>query len=531
MTEGCCNIKTILYGVLVVLFISVFSSGQSIAQSPPGKIKKFYAALSAVQQKSFYINETKEFYTHNGFTYAWLLKQNKPNFQILLNYLNQCADLGLEQNNYSIQYSSNPDNTLSSPASEEDSISADIVITDAAIHFFHDVAEGNQPEDLLYNGLNYSPDCNNIGSTLLTYLNAGKFAFLLNDLQPQEKIYESLKNKLHFFEQIISVDSFKDEQVKSIKLQPNNKPLLKRLYQLGFLASDTETLDAAQIKNKIKEIRNTFNQAEDGELSYAIIEMLNVPISARITELKSALNTLRWISCIKKSEKHIIVVNIPSTTLQLYEHEKIVLESKIVAGKKSTPTPTLCSKINEVILYPYWNVPNKIATSELLPAIKKNPKFLEENNYQVLDKQAKIIDPSDVNWQALSKKNFPYTIRQSTGCDNSLGLVKLNFYNPYTVYLHDTPFKNFFNFKNRFFSHGCMRVEKAFDVARYVLKNNSITIDTLIQKGCLENQNPITIGASEIIPLFVIYHTAWADSAATVRFYPDVYKKFNSAKN
>ena len=61
MTEGCCNIKTILYGALVVLFISVFSSGQSIAQSPPGKIKKFYAALSAVQQKSFYINETKEF--------------------------------------------------------------------------------------------------------------------------------------------------------------------------------------------------------------------------------------------------------------------------------------------------------------------------------------------------------------------------------------------------------------------------------------------------------------------------------------
>jgi murein L,D-transpeptidase YcbB/YkuD len=531
MTEKCSNFITHLFIVLDILLCSLSFPGQSVAQTHTNKMQEFFSAVPAMQQKLSYVNETKEFYTRNGFTCAWLSEKNKSNFQMLLNYFNQSADLGLEQNNYVFPSFSKPNNTLHSPASQEDSIHTDIAITDAAIHFFHDVAEGNQTEDLLYNGLNYSPDCNNIGFMLFTYLNSGKFSSLLSDLQPQEKMYESLKKKLQFFQKIISIDSFENTQVKSLRMQPDNKPLLRRLYQLGFLSSDTLTINAVQLKDIIKEVQNTFNQVEDGELRIATLEMLNVPISTRIAELKSALNALRWISCIRKSEKHIIVVNIPSTTLLLCEHDQIMLESKIVAGKKSTPTPTLCSKINEVILYPYWNVPNKIATRELLPLIKKNPKFLEENAYQVLNKQAKIIDPLTINWEILGKSNFPYTIRQSTGCDNSLGLVKLNFYNPYTVYLHDTPFKNFFNFKSRFFSHGCMRVEKAFDLARFILKNNRSAIDTLPQKGCLKNVEPIRVAASEIIPVFVIYHTAWADSSATVRFYPDIYKKFSFVKN
>ncbi len=531
MLEKCCKINVILNALIATLFCSFFSAGQAIAQSPSQKIHGYFTGVSAIEQKLFYATETKRFYVRNGFAYAWLSKQNIADFQILLVYFKQSANLGLEQDDHVNSYCSQLKYKILTASSEDDSINADIAITDAAIHFFHDVAEGNQTEDLLYNGLNYFPGCINIDSILFVYLNTGKFSFLLSDLEPHEKIYESMKEKLQFFQQIISIENFKDAQVKSESTDANRRLLITRLYQLGLLASDTEKLDLTQIKDKIKEVQNTLNQAEDGELHYSTIQMLNVPISTRIIELKSALNALRWIGCIKKTERHIIVVNIPSTTLQLYEQDKIVLESKIVAGKKSTPTPTLCSVINEVILYPYWNVPNKIAVSELLPAIKKNPEFLADNNYEVLDKQAKIIDPAKVNWQKLNKNNFPYTIRQSTGCDNSLGLIKLNFYNPYTVYLHDTPFKGFFKAKYRFYSHGCMRVERAFEVARYVLKNHSVAIDTLVQKGCLKNQSPVVIRASEIIPVFVLYHTAWADSAATVRFYPDVYKKVSLAEN
>lgn len=256
----------------------------------------------------------------------------------------------------------------------------------------------------------------------------------------------------------------------------------------------------------------------------------NVPSKTRIEELGRTLNTMRWLRCARAQNEHIIVVNIPSANLLVYEPGKVTMESKVIVGQNTNRTPTLASKVTEVILYPYWNVPKKIATKELLPLIKKNPGYLDANNFQVVNENGKVVNPAAINWQELSAAHFPYTLRQSTGCDNSLGLVKLNFYSPFVVYLHDTPWKSLFQINKRFFSHGCMRVEKAIDLARLVMKDNTAVIDTLTEKGCLYNQRPVTLAASEKMPVFVLYNTVWVDSAATVRFYGDVYNKFPSSR-
>ena len=149
---------------------------------------------------------------------------------------------------------------------------------------------------------------------------------------------------------------------------------------------------------------------------------------------------------------------------------------------------------------------------------------------QVLTKAGKIVDPYSINWDSLSPSWFPYVLRQSTGCDNSLGVVKLNFYSPYSVYLHDTPWKVLFNFNKRYFSHGCMRVQKATELARFLLKENSIAIDTLEEKGCLRNQRPITVPVTDRVPVFVLYNTAWFDSTGIVQFNEDVYGKMNPGR-
>jgi len=107
-----------------------------------------------------------------------------------------------------------------------------------------------------------------------------------------------------------------------------------------------------------------------------------------------------------------------------------------------------------------------------------------------------------------------------------LGLIKLNFYNPFSVYLHDTPGKSLFMLNKRYFSHGCMRLEKAMETAHYILRDNQIAIDTLTAKECLKNQSPINVPATETIPVFVLYHPAWVDSAMKVIFYEDIYNKF-----
>jgi murein L,D-transpeptidase YcbB/YkuD len=224
-------------------------------------------------------------------------------------------------------------------------------------------------------------------------------------------------------------------------------------------------------------------------------------------------------------KNQILVVNIPSANLYLFDHGKVGEETKIIVGKRTTPTPTLSSTVSEVVLYPYWNVPYKIATREMLPLIKRNPAYLEKNGFQVLNHLGKKVSASSISWNSLSVDYFPYTIRQSTGCDNALGLYKLNFYNPFSVYLHDTPGKYLFNMNKRYFSHGCMRMQRANEIAHYVLKGNEIAIDTLEEKGCLLQQQPIHVPVTNPLSVLVVYHTAWFDASGKVIFYEDVYHK------
>jgi murein L,D-transpeptidase YcbB/YkuD len=154
-----------------------------------------------------------------------------------------------------------------------------------------------------------------------------------------------------------------------------------------------------------------------------------------------------------------------------------------------------------------------------------NRAFLDQGNYQVLNKAGKIVDPGTVNWRVLGPGNFPYTLRQSTGCDNALGLIKLNFDNPYSVYLHDTPNKMAFLLGKRFLSHGCMRMEKPFELARDLLPVNHIAIDTLDEKGNIRNKVPVTVKADTPTPLVVWYNLAGTDTDGQLRYYEDVYGK------
>jgi murein L,D-transpeptidase YcbB/YkuD len=243
-------------------------------------------------------------------------------------------------------------------------------------------------------------------------------------------------------------------------------------------------------------------------------------------QLNLSVNYYRWLNCLAQNQS-VIVVNIPAAYLKVYQDNKVILEMRMIVGKLSTPTPTLASTVREVILYPYWYVPYSILSKELLPSIKRNPGIVESGNYQVLNSSGKMMNPNSINWSAMSAGNFPYTIRQSTGCDNSLGLLKLNFYSPFGVYLHDTPKKSLFALNRRYFSHGCMRMQKPLELGHLVLKNNMKAIDTLTVKGCLKSQAPVTVKADVQMPVIVWYNPAGVDSTGRVLFFEDVYKKFD----
>ncbi len=516
----------VYHKTVITVLIAFACNFTALTQITSYQLQQFIITNKYISSNEIkYSNQLKEFYTLVNYNPVWIQKENEDNRNIILKTLQLADGLGLNEKDYQFNFINYINKNKLYFKNITDSLEAEIRITDAAIHFYNDLSYGNIKPTFGYNGLNYIPDCSNIPALLTKHILQNKLKLLIHKITLDLPEIIFLQKKIKWFQTIISNTNFKEVIITNSKVSGSNKPLLSKLYQLGLISNENIFIADSTIKQKIKEAQLHFNLLTDGVLRSTIIAQLNIPLYQRLEQLNLSVNYYRWLNCLIQNQS-VIVVNIPATYLKVYQNNETILEMRIIVGKTTTKTPTLASKVDEVILYPYWHVPFSIATKELLPLIKRNPGYLDARNYQVLNKAGKIINPYSINWHALNQNYFPYTIRQSTGCDNALGLIKLNFYNPFGVYLHDTPNKNLFLLKKRFFSHGCMRIAKPMELGHLILKNNQIAIDTLIQKGCLKSKAPIIVHATVHMPVIVWYNPAGVDSTGRVIFFEDIYGKF-----
>ncbi|NBX11221.1 MAG: hypothetical protein EBR19_03265 [Chitinophagaceae bacterium] len=233
--------------------------------------------------------------------------------------------------------------------------------------------------------------------------------------------------------------------------------------------------------------------------------------------LKQALSVYRWID--QLDIPRYLIVDIGSAELRYVVKGVDSLAMRAVVGKPSTPTPFFASWTDQLVLYPYWHVPLSIATEEFLPKIKRNRSWLQQQNMQVIDKSGQVLNADTINWKRLNSSFFPYTLRQSTGCDNALGILKLEFSSPYGVYIHDTNNKSSFLRPYRFLSHGCIRVEEPFRLGSLLHEK----IDTALLQSCLLEQKPLYKKISTPMPVFVIYTLAHPLKQGAIHYMRDVY--------
>jgi murein L,D-transpeptidase YcbB/YkuD len=301
-----------------------------------------------------------------------------------------------------------------------------------------------------------------------------------------------------------------------------------RMISSDELSNKTEATDNSYLLNLLNRSRNSrelrYNietlEPETSDYAQLITALPLVDTSAdeeMVTQIARALDYYRWISHFHF--KKYIVVNIASGMLHYYEQDSMILEMKVVTGTPSTPTPRFATYCNQVILYPYWNVPQSIALNEILPLCKKGAGVLDFMNMQVINAKGNVIDHKTLNWKAFSKKNFPYRFRQSTGCDNALGVIKLNLTSPYSVYLHDTNMKLAFASSKRYFSHGCIRIEKPVALIKYLLQGD---FDEDLLAACIRGQVPVVKPVHDPVPAFVIYSTTDVQTGK-LNYYPDIY--------
>jgi len=515
--------QQIPYKALAILIAGLWSFN-ALSQISPDRLKQFISDTK-LSSKTGIKNATqvREFYSRLNYRPVWIREDRQPDLPVFLHARGLSADFGLTEKDYQFNYSAAGNTTELQNGT--DSLTAEIRITDAAIHFYNDIAYGNTKPALGYYGLKQKQGYRDIPALLAEYISSKKLHLLMPDLSaalPEIKVLESRIQKLR---KALMAPGFKELAISSGKISKTNIPLIAKLHQLGIYQNLSDTL----LKQQLKEAQKQFSLQADGILKGNTIRELNVPVSVRLEQLSLAVNYYRWLYSLTQN-RAVIVVNIPAAFMKVYRNKEVILAMRMIVGKKSTPTPTLASVVDEVILYPYWHVPFSIATKEMLPKLRNNPGYINSGNFQVLNGSGSIVNPYSVNWGSLSRGYFPYTIRQSTGCDNSLGLIKLDFESPFGVYLHDTPVKYLFTLNKRYFSHGCMRMEKPLDLGHLVLKNNPIAIDTLTQKGCLRNQSPITVHADDHMQVVVWYNPVGMDSTGRVVFYEDVYGKFNWMK-
>lgn len=230
-----------------------------------------------------------------------------------------------------------------------------------------------------------------------------------------------------------------------------------------------------------------------------------------------AINYRKYLTMNHQSE--FIVVNIPEAKARYYRKDQLSIEMRAVVGKKKTPTPTIASYITTIVTFPNWNVPRSIAVKEILPKIQKNENYLEQNNYDVVDSKGNVIEDSELNWGKYNEKNFPYYFRQSTGSANALGVLKFDLKNPFSIFLHSTSWQGVFAKENRFLSHGCIRLEKPFELTDALLRG-TYNMDEL--KSGKKNTESGKLELPLKIPVFIIYSPATVIDN-NIAFFPDVY--------
>lgn len=171
--------------------------------------------------------------------------------------------------------------------------------------------------------------------------------------------------------------------------------------------------------------------------------------------------------------ERVVLIDAGSARLFMIEHGRTADSMRVVVGGPKTPTPSFRGVIHDATINPYWNVPAEIAASLIAPQVlRKGVSYLDRQGYEVVSEigpGAHVVAPGSVDWKAVAAGTADVQIRQLPRWYNSMGRMKFDIANADGIYLHDTPNKKQFAHEKRNTSHGCVRLEDAPRLARWLL--------------------------------------------------------------
>ena len=218
-------------------------------------------------------------------------------------------------------------------------------------------------------------------------------------------------------------------------------------------------------------------------------------------------------------QSRYIIVDTAAARLYMIENGRIADSMKVIVGKPdpSYQTPMLASTIYYATLNPYWHVsPEMVRTLIARNVLQQGLGYLKTRGYQVQPPAGQgdeLLDPAKVDWRAVAEGRQLVRVRQLPGPANSMGHMKFGFPNPADIYLHDTPVKELFAQDDRSLSHGCIRLEDARRLGRWLMGREPATASA-------EPEQNVVLPTP--IPIYVTYVTAQVDGGR-LSFVDDLY--------
>ncbi len=273
----------------------------------------------------------------------------------------------------------------------------------------------------------------------------------------------------------------------------------------------------------VKRFQERHGLDPDGRLGAHTIAEINVPLAQRVRQIQLTLERWRWLP--PQYGEAPIIVNIPEFRLRAYDKNfHVAVTMKVVVGKAyDHKTPMFMSDLQSVIFRPYWDVPISIVRAEIVPALRRDPDYLDKQDMEIVGARRRVLPDQRVTAAVLDElRNGTLFVRQRPGPNNSLGLIKFDFPNEYSVYMHDTPARVLFSRSKRDFSHGCIRLENAVALADWVLRDNPGWDEERI-RAAMDGADAQEVKLAHPIPVLIVYGTVIVLDDGVVRFYDDLY--------
>ncbi len=525
---------------LAMLFIfllqptSVFPQYQEIYNAVQEKIKsELESGVTHIGNDLLYTpDRLNNYYSKHNYEPLWFQKENREE---LIEIIRNAYVEGLNPTDYHLERIEDLENQMTGGNRDIDLLAnLELLLSDAVVLYSYHLLWGKVDQSKIRKDWDIpeNPKPAGLDSLFANYKYNNNLTEFFERLKPRHYMYVQLREGLKLYRNIAENGgwpSIPDGEVLKPGMTNERIPVIREYLtvtgdlQTADLEEDSvATLFDKELEQAVKTFQFRHNLSQDGVIGKGTLAQINVPVEKRMDMIRVNMERARWV--LQQLEPDFLVVNIAGFNIRRVKNDSIVFFSPVIVGRLHHDSPVFKGKMTYIELNPTWTLPYSIATKETLPKLQKDPSYLAKKNMIIMDRDGKKLDPSTIDFSKYSRGNFPFIIRQEPGPHNALGQVKFMFPNKYSVYLHDTPARSLFSREDRAFSHGCIRLDKKWELLMNLMNEPDVWNMEKINE-IIKTEKTTRITLPQPIDIVILYWTAGADKEARLFFNKDIYNR------